>query len=536
MTLAAVAFCPNFDLALAEALVPDVDVARALEALVALSLVRDAPSRTGETRFRVFESIRQEIARRTPAADRETYLARHAAAMLETSADLARAIDEQSPRWAFDRLEDDADNARQALDTLEDTDPTVGARLWTALRHLWHRPSRFSEGLARLARLEERGNLRDEDLCAALSEALWLVESASGFGSGLALLERALAIARRVDDVETQMSLLTERTRIHAHFGDGSAAESDAELVGAIAAAHPSDRARFLARDARVFAATLSPEINEATMATAKDAALSAIKGASIRTRHLREGNVAMFHVYGHEYAAALAQVDRVLARRLDQGPNGIYIMDGDLIWFFHVRSEALAGLGRLDEATAQIAEGVALCPPDPPLQDVIVLLSSAQLVAAGQGKHELAARLFGWLERDGRFDFHDRKAALSVMRVARRHLGETATELAIRDGEAADPVQFLRSLPQLLADGAASPARGLPRHGELTRREVEVVALVARGRSNREIADALFISPKTASVHVANIKEKLGAQTRLEVALRAREMGLANVARTAFD
>jgi DNA-binding NarL/FixJ family response regulator len=46
-------------------------------------------------------------------------------------------------------------------------------------------------------------------------------------------------------------------------------------------------------------------------------------------------------------------------------------------------------------------------------------------------------------------------------------------------------------------------------------------------GRSDPEIAEALFISPKTASVHVANIKAKLRLGSRLEVALRARELGL---------
>ncbi len=47
-------------------------------------------------------------------------------------------------------------------------------------------------------------------------------------------------------------------------------------------------------------------------------------------------------------------------------------------------------------------------------------------------------------------------------------------------------------------------------------------------GRTDSEIADALFISPKTASVHVANIKGKLGAGTRVEIATMAMLAGLA--------
>ena len=45
----------------------------------------------------------------------------------------------------------------------------------------------------------------------------------------------------------------------------------------------------------------------------------------------------------------------------------------------------------------------------------------------------------------------------------------------------------------------------------------------MARGLSDVEISTALGISPKTASVHVSNIKRKLGVETRLQIALRAR-------------
>jgi DNA-binding CsgD family transcriptional regulator len=60
-----------------------------------------------------------------------------------------------------------------------------------------------------------------------------------------------------------------------------------------------------------------------------------------------------------------------------------------------------------------------------------------------------------------------------------------------------------------------------------LTGREVEVLRLVAAGRSNREIANELFISPKTASVHVSNIMGKLGAASRGEAAAKAHALRL---------
>jgi DNA-binding CsgD family transcriptional regulator len=60
-----------------------------------------------------------------------------------------------------------------------------------------------------------------------------------------------------------------------------------------------------------------------------------------------------------------------------------------------------------------------------------------------------------------------------------------------------------------------------------LTPREVEVLRLLVEGRSNRQIAEQLFISGKTASVHVTNILAKLGVHSRLEAAATARRLGL---------
>jgi DNA-binding CsgD family transcriptional regulator len=73
-----------------------------------------------------------------------------------------------------------------------------------------------------------------------------------------------------------------------------------------------------------------------------------------------------------------------------------------------------------------------------------------------------------------------------------------------------------------------AGRAGAVPRgRYDLTPREREVLALVAAGRSDGEIAEALFISKKTASFHVAMIKGKLGAGSRVEIATDAIGLGL---------
>jgi DNA-binding CsgD family transcriptional regulator len=118
-----------------------------------------------------------------------------------------------------------------------------------------------------------------------------------------------------------------------------------------------------------------------------------------------------------------------------------------------------------------------------------------------------------------------DRDTAAAVLGRAAAITGRLGTRLL--DGE----VRALARRARLdlappagdLTAAAATPAAQLG----LTRREAEVLALVAAGRSNRQIAQALFISPKTVGVHVSNILAKLGAAGRVEAAAIAHRLGL---------
>ncbi len=77
--------------------------------------------------------------------------------------------------------------------------------------------------------------------------------------------------------------------------------------------------------------------------------------------------------------------------------------------------------------------------------------------------------------------------------------------------------------LAQATGRAPSGPAAAFP---GLSSRETDVLTLLARGRSNADIAGTLFLSPKTVRNHVSSILGKLGAATRAEAVARARDAG----------
>ena len=65
--------------------------------------------------------------------------------------------------------------------------------------------------------------------------------------------------------------------------------------------------------------------------------------------------------------------------------------------------------------------------------------------------------------------------------------------------------------------------------HDQLTEREMEVLKLIAKGKSNQELADELHIGIKTVKFHVTNILAKLGVEDRTQAAIYAYKHGLAD-------
>ena len=115
-----------------------------------------------------------------------------------------------------------------------------------------------------------------------------------------------------------------------------------------------------------------------------------------------------------------------------------------------------------------------------------------------------------------------DRRTAESMLRSAH----ETATRLGARPLTAHLDALARRLRVRLTKQATTGHARNVAAYG-LTPRELEVLGRVAAGRTNRQIAQELFISESTAGVHVSNILGKLGVSSRTEAANVALTQGL---------
>ncbi|CAM5672644.1 helix-turn-helix transcriptional regulator [Streptomyces aurantiogriseus] len=167
------------------------------------------------------------------------------------------------------------------------------------------------------------------------------------------------------------------------------------------------------------------------------------------------------------------------------------------------LRAELLRAEGRFaPEEWAAAVEAVE--PLERPYDLARVRFRSAEaLLASGSGEDE-------------------RDRATELLRLAHAvadHLG--ARPLA-------DAVALLAQRARLTLTATPGPAPDDPARAlGLTSRERDVLRLVSAGRTNRQIAEELFISPKTASVHVSNILSKLGVSGRGEAAAVAHRLGL---------
>src|SRR5215203_4882132 len=88
-------------------------------------------------------------------------------------------------------------------------------------------------------------------------------------------------------------------------------------------------------------------------------------------------------------------------------------------------------------------------------------------------------------------------------------------------------PASYLAKLLAIHAQESATPGAGERLSEPLSERELEVLALVASGKSNLEIASSLFVSLSTVKTHINNLYRKLGARSRTQAIARARDLDL---------
>jgi len=113
--------------------------------------------------------------------------------------------------------------------------------------------------------------------------------------------------------------------------------------------------------------------------------------------------------------------------------------------------------------------------------------------------------------------------AAGYVLKDASRREVVTAVRQVLNGESPLDPKLSAQLIRRLATQSPHSPAS----HGdELTHRELDVLRLVAEGKTNAEIAGSLFISVGTVKVHVERIIDKLGVSDRTQAAVRAVELG----------
>ncbi len=196
-----------------------------------------------------------------------------------------------------------------------------------------------------------------------------------------------------------------------------------------------------------------------------------------------------------------------------------------------YVESLANAQLdaGRIEEAAASWNESLVLFRELSDWFGIIWAMGGLSLVAAARRDDERALRLAAAADRLSRqYSFAPWRFRVDqldeALRQARARLGHVRAGAAWSLGQTLttpEAIDFALGAGTAAFDASADL-------GPLSRREREVVAMVAAGMTNREIAQRLFIAERTAEGHVERIRNKLGVRSRTEVATWAVAHGIA--------
>jgi non-specific serine/threonine protein kinase len=465
------------------------DVLDILGVLMDVSLLR-AVGVTDEPRFSMFETIREFALDRLRASGEEGAVReRHAAWCL------ALAERESSP-WLgepvvglHDRLEIEHDNLRTALTWLEEVgDDETALRIVGALGMFWFQRDYLDEGRRWVARaLENRSGVDIGVVAGALQTAGTLALFQGDYEQAEAHLEECLGIQRGRGDVNGTYAALTTLA-------------SAAEFQGI------DDRALTL---------------YEETLALGR------------AEQHPVMIAFAILNLADAAYRKS--DLDRALALSLE-GLNLCRQLDNWGYLALALRNVAQLELARGRPAEAAGLYAQSLADPETMKSDFQAAdaLAGFAGVALIVGQPGTAARLLGAVQRICE--------AMNIPVIPhhaqhRRVLAETRAALADhifmaaweagRGLSAHAAVAEAHQLAAAVREETATAVREPKTIHGLSLRELEVLRLLAAGRTNAEIAEQLFISPRTVTTHVSHIFAKLGVATRAEAIAFAHRHGL---------
>ena len=531
-------FVGGFSLTAAESIVLEpneagrLDLLEIVGLLVDHSLVRSNDGVATEPRFAMLETIREFAVDQLTATEVEALRDRHLAyfvGVAEAEDAQSRGMDQAA--WVR-RLALDRDNFRAALahasnsrdvERLLRLSGALGRRFWLASGdHNFSESRRWLEdGLALGA--EAPPALRAK----ALLRLAWTIEGSPA--RMLAILKEALSEYERAGDEAGMIDALSGLGHVAIHTGDWEVAERS--LGRGLDIARRIDVPRHVLVELLVALGLLGYQRQQHAIARAHlDEAVDVARasgdtwGIAFGLYHL--GRLALFEGDAGGAESALtesAELARTLADTAQWAEAAL------------VLSTAWISTRRLADARSLIGD-VAMTTGDLTFwQELMTLEATAEWLNAA-GAHVaalacLAAAARARREHEQTIEMDWEVARRRLLEGLQRDLPPVEFEAAWAAGAARDIANALQVGLRAMesVDLAATPQSSLapPRRHDLSRRELEVLALVAGGRSDGEIAERLFISKKTASVHVAHIKNKLGAESRVEVALAGIRLGL---------
>ncbi len=513
--------------------VPARDVLSLTAALVDKSLVLPEPPVLGQPRYRMLDTIREYAASRLAEAGESAafHIAFRDYALRTAERNLAVGMARAPASWrtrvdVFRRYDVDAGNVFQVLGwCLARADAEPGLRICVAVSPCWIVWGSFAEGSEWL---DSFLALDTSAVPVGVRGAGTVVRGQLALPSDPALAEsmaaRGLRLCREAGDDYWTAAALNLLSEIALHTG-----RADDAIAGA-------DRALAMAQAA-------GDGWNEG-YALGTRAAIAARQGRLREAEQLASASVSVMRRIDQQWGAARGLLGLGDLARLRGHPgeaHGRYVEALAILGEIGARPEiarCLAGLGRVamdlaafGQARRHLARSIRLSQATGSRIGVARGLEAFAALAVHESRPELAVQLAAAataLRESAGLPPLPGARADKYLGPARR-LGDAAVaRLWARghalSGEAA--VALALDVPSPVPEGdgpaltmvAAGYQAAMP-PGVLTPREQQIAALVAGGRSNKSIADELFISPATAARHVANILAKLGFNSRAQIA-----------------